>query len=296
MRNRAFFQIDVFSHVPCLGNPLAVVLDAEDLDTEVMQRFTNWTNLSECTFVLPPTPEGAAAGADYRVRIFCPGRELPFAGHPTLGTCHAWLENGGKPRGSDVLQECGIGLVRIRRQPGPHGARLAFAAPALLRSGPLSDEEVDRIARGLGVRCHDIVRHGWCDNGPGWRAVMLDSAERVLALRPDPAVLAGMFVGVVGPRVRSVPAAGSGHIDDVAFEVRAFFPNHGSLGEDPVTGSLNAALAQWLIGEGLAPARYVAAQGTALGRHGRVYVEQDAQGTIWVGGDCVTGIRGQVRL
>ncbi len=280
---RAFQQVDVFTATPCLGNPLAVVLDGTGLDTQSMQRFTDWTNLSECAFVLPPTPEGAAAGADYRVRIFCPGRELPFAGHPTLGTCHAWLRAGGQPKSEHVVQECGVGLVRIRRQED----RLAFAAPPLLRGGPLDEADVALIARGLGVAREDIAAHAWCDNGPRWRAVLLRSAEQVLALGPDAAVLAGLDIGVAGPR----PDGG-----ETRFEVRAFFPGHNGLAEDPVTGSLNAALAQWLIGAGLAPERYVAAQGTALGRQGRVHIERDAGGTVWVGGASVTCVDGTVQL
>ena len=192
LNGRAFAQVDVFTATPYKGNPLAVVLDGTGLDTGAMQAFTDWTNLSECTFVLPPTvPE-----ADYRVRIFCPGRELPFAGHPTLGTAHAWLQAGGRPRGEHLVQECGVGLVPIRID----GARLAFAAPPLRRDGPLDEADVALIARGLGVNRREIVAHSWCDNGPGWRAVMLGSAEQVLALRPDPAVLAGLDIGVVGPR------------------------------------------------------------------------------------------------
>ena len=279
---RPFQQVDVFTATPYRGNPLAVVLDGSGLSTEAMQHFTNWTNLSECTFVLPPTPEGRAAGADYRVRIFCPGRELPFAGHPTLGTAHAWLRAGGQPQGERVLQECGVGQVAIRRD----GPRLAFAAPALRRSGPLDETDVALIARGLGVAREDIVAHQWCDNGPGWRGVMLRSAEQVLALKPDASVLAGLDIGVVGAS------------DDagIAFEVRAFFPGHGGLTEDPVTGSLNAALAQWLIGAGLAPERYVASQGTALRRAGRVHIERAADGTVWVGGESVTCVQGTVAL
>ena len=283
MSQRPFKQVDVFTTTPYRGNPLAVVLDGAGLSTEQMQHFTNWTNLSECTFLLPPTPEGAAAGADYRVRIFCPGRELPFAGHPTLGSCHAWLEAGGVPRGEQVVQECGVGLVRLRRD----GQRLAFAAPPLIKSGPLDEADVQLIARGLGVARADITAHAWCDNGPNWRGVMLRSAEQVLALKLDGAVLAGLDIGVVGPHT-----AGS----DTAFEVRAFFPGNNGLSEDPVTGSLNAALAQWLIGAGLAPERYVAAQGTALAREGRVHIERDASGTVWVGGQSVTCIDGAVTL
>jgi PhzF family phenazine biosynthesis protein len=291
MTERPFQQVDVFTATPYLGNPLAVVLDGQGLSTEQMQAFTDWTNLSECTFVLPPSTQGRAAGADYRVRIFCPGRELPFAGHPTLGTAHAWLRAGGQPRGEQVVQECGVGLVAIRRD----GPRLGFAAPALRRSGPLDDADVALIARGLGVARDDIVAHQWCDNGPGWRGVMLRSAEQVLALKPDAAVLAGLDIGVVGPRGK-VGVVGASDEDGIAFEVRAFFPGHGGLAEDPVTGSLNAALAQWLIGAGLAPERYVASQGTALRRAGRVHIERVADGTVWVGGESVTCVHGTVRL
>ncbi|MBQ0917401.1 PhzF family phenazine biosynthesis protein [Hydrogenophaga aromaticivorans] len=291
MQQRPFKQVDVFTATPYRGNPLAVVLDGSGLSADEMQHFTNWTNLSECTFLLPPTPQGAAAGADYRVRIFCPGRELPFAGHPTLGSCHAWLEAGGVPRGEHVVQECGVGLVRLRRD----GQRLAFAAPPLIKSGPLPEDDVTLIARGLGVARSDITAHAWCDNGPNWRGVMLRSAEQVLALRPDGAVLAGLDIGVVGPRGK-VGVVGAREEHDTQFEVRAFFPGNNGLCEDPVTGSLNAALAQWLIGAGLAPERYVAAQGTALAREGRVFIERDASGTIWVGGQSVTCIHGHVTL
>uniref|UniRef100_UPI00345E7C25 PhzF family phenazine biosynthesis protein n=1 Tax=Ottowia sp. TaxID=1898956 RepID=UPI00345E7C25 len=176
MASRPFKQVDVFTTTPYRGNPLAVVLDGNGLSTAEMQHFTNWTNLSECTFLLPPTDEGRANGADYRVRIFCPGRELPFAGHPTLGSCHAWLEAGGLPRGEHVVQECGVGLVKLRRD----GERLAFAAPPLIKSGPLAEEDVQLIARGLGVAREDITAHAWCDNGPNWRGVLLRSAEQVL--------------------------------------------------------------------------------------------------------------------
>ena len=291
MLSRPFKQVDVFTTTPYRGNPLAVVLDGSGLSTAEMQHFTNWTNLSECTFLLPPTPEGAAKGADYRVRIFCPGRELPFAGHPTLGSCHAWLQAGGAPKGEYVVQECGVGLVKIRRD----GERLAFAAPALIKSGPLDETDVQLIARGLGVARDDITAHAWCDNGPNWRGVMLRSAEQVLALKPDAAILAGLDIGVVGPRGK-VGVVGPQSAADTQFEVRAFFPGNNGLAEDPVTGSLNAALAQWLIGAGLAPERYVAAQGTALAREGRVHIERDADGTVWVGGASVTCIAGTVRL
>jgi PhzF family phenazine biosynthesis protein len=291
MASRPFKQVDVFTTKPYRGNPLAVVLDGAGLSTAEMQHFTNWTNLSECTFLLPPTDEGRANGADYRVRIFCPGRELPFAGHPTLGTCHAWLQAGGVPRGEYVVQECGVGLVRLQRD----GERLAFAAPPLIKSGPLDEADVQLIARGLGVTRADITAHAWCDNGPNWRGVMLRSAEQVLALRPDATVLAGLDIGVVGPRGK-VGVVGPQDAGDTQFEVRAFFPGNNGLTEDPVTGSLNAALAQWLIGAGLAPERYVAAQGTALAREGRVHVERDADGTVWIGGASVTCIDGTVLL
>ncbi len=302
-RLRPFQQVDVFTATPYRGNPLAVVLDGDGLTTEAMQRFTDWTNLSEATFVLPPTPEGHAAGADYRVRIFCPGRELPFAGHPTLGSCHAWLQAGGQPRQPGrVVQECGVGLVELRQD----GTRLAFAAPPLLTSGPLDEADVALIARGLKVARSDIVAHAWCDNGPRWRGVLLRSAKQVLALRPDAAVLAGLDVGVVGPRgkvgvVGKTGAASNAESESeseseaIAFEVRAFFPGHGGLVEDPVTGSLNAALAQWLIGAGIAPPRYTASQGTALGRAGRVHVAQDGN-HIWIGGDSVTCVQGSLLL
>lgn len=286
MLDRPFKQVDVFTEVPYLGNPVAVVLDAQGLAAEEMQRFTRWTNLSEATFLLPPThPE-----ADYRVRIFYPANELPFAGHPTLGSCHAWLEAGGKPKGEYVVQECGVGLVKLKRD----GSRLAFAAPPLRRGGPLDDSDVELIARGLGIPRSDIVAHAWCDNGPKWRGVMLKSAEQVLALKPDGAVLAGLDVGVIGPRGKVGVVGPRG--DDCAFEVRAFFPANNGMGEDPVTGSLNAALAQWLIGAGMAPERYIASQGTALGRAGRVHIERDAQGEIWVGGASATCVDGSVRL
>ena len=283
MHQRPFRQVDVFTDQPYRGNPLAVVLDGTGLSTEAMQEFTNWTNLSEAAFVLPPTPEGRAAGADYRVRIFCPGRELPFAGHPTLGTCHAWLEAGGQPQAAGrVVQECGVGLVPLRRD----GERLAFAAPPLIQGGPLDEEEVARIAHGLGLERSDILQHAWCDNGPRWRGLVLPSAEQVLALPvPRSETLAGYEIGIVGPSREP----------GIAFEVRAFFPGSHGLIEDPVTGSLNAALAQWLIGAGLAPRQYVARQGTCLGRAGRVHVEQDGD-AIWVGGSSVTCVAGEVLL
>ena len=292
MRSRRFQQIDVFTDRPLLGNALAVVLDGEGLSDEQMAAFARWTNLSETTFLLPPTDPTA----DYRVRIFTTTVELPFAGHPTLGSCHAWLAGSGRPRqAGEVVQQCGVGLVRIRRE----GDRLAFAAPPRRRSGPLDEAMVERIARFLGVPRSDIVAHQHCDNGPGWKAVMLKSGDAVLALRPRLGSESGLEIGVVGARegpgkVGVVGAQAPGAA--TAFEVRAFFPAPGGgLAEDPVTGSLNAALAQWLIGDGMAPPRYVAAQGAALDRAGRVHVAQEG-GEIWIGGDCVAVVRGEMAL
>ena len=274
---RPFRQVDVFTAVPYLGNPLAVVLDGSGLSTAAMQQFARWTNLSETTFVLPPT----SPDADYRVRIFHPEAEIPFAGHPTLGTCHAWLEAGGVPRDADVVvQECGSGLIRVRRL----GPGLAFEEPPLIRSGEVDDATVDSLAEQLGVERQAVVDSQWVDNGPGWVGVLLGSAGEVLALRPQAVV---QDIGVIGPY-----RAGS----DVAFEVRAFYPQGGSVVEDPVTGSLNASFAGWLIRTGRASAPWVAAQGTALGRAGRVTVTQDDAGRIWVGGESVTCIRGEVEI
>ena len=289
MSSRPFKQVDVFTDRAYYGNPLGVVLDGAGLSQEQMQHFTNWTNLSECTFLLPPTH----ADADYKVRIFCPGRELPFAGHPTLGTCHAWLEAGGKPKAAHIVQECGVGLIKIKRDVA--SGRLAFAAPPLIKSGPLDEADVALMARGLKIDRSDIVAHAWCDNGPKWRGVMLRSADQVLALKPDSTILAGLDIGVIGPRgkVGVVGAQTTG--DETQFEVRAFFPGNNGMTEDPVTGSLNAGIAQWLIGAGLAPARYVAAQGTAMARAGRVHVEQEGA-DIWIGGASVTCIDGKVVL
>lgn len=273
---RPFRQVDVFSDVPLGGNPVAVVHDAEGVDDQQLQDFARWTNLSETTFLLPPT----ADGADYRLRIFTPAEELPFAGHPTLGSAHAWLEAGGEPRSPDaVVQECGAGLVTVRRT----GARLAFAAPPLLRSGPVADEDRVRIVRALRIGEDDVVDLAWLDNGPGWVGVLLRDADAVLALDPDWAVFDGLDVGVVGPRTDG----------DTACEVRAFCPGYG-IPEDPVTGSLNAGIGQWLAGTVL-PASYVAAQGTAIGRTGRVHDERDGD-TVWVGGAATTVVRGGVDL
>ena len=273
---RPFQQVDVFTSTSYAGNPVAVVLDGAGLSGEEMQRFARWTNLSETTFVLSPT-----AGGDYCVRIFTPVTELPFAGHPTLGTCHAWLAHGGAPSTEDeVLQECRAGLVRVRR--APEG--LAFAAPPLLRSGPVEEGLIGHIAALLGIGRGEIVDASWADNGPGWVAVLLRDADAVLALQPGPVDL---DLGVVGPYPEGAPAA---------FEVRAFLPKHGSTDEDPVTGSLNASLADWLLRTGRAHTPYVVSQGTVLGRQGRVHVSRDAEGTIWIGGGTVTCIAGRVEL
>ncbi len=267
----------MFTTTPYLGNPVAVVLDGHGLPDADMQRFARWTNLSETTFILPPTAEGA----DYRVRIFTPSLELPFAGHPTLGTCHAWLAAGGRPVEDGVIvQECGAGLVRVRRS----ADGLAFAAPPLLRSGPPDEALVRHIAEVLGIGRADVVDAQWADNGPGWVAVLLGSAEAVLALRPG---VTDLDLGVAGPYPPGSPQA---------FEVRAFVPAGGGTGEDPVTGSLNASLAEWLLRTGRATAPYVASQGTVLGRQGRVHVSRGEDGTIWVGGGTVTCVAGQVTL
>ena len=278
MKIRPFHQLDVFSSEPLLGNPLAVVHEADGLSDEAMAAFARWTNLSETTFLLPPTK----AGADYRVRIFTPGEELPFAGHPTLGSCQAWLLGGGAPKTDGfVVQECGIGLVRIRRD----GERLAFAAPPLLRGGPLDDAMLDQITRALRIARGDILDHQWVDNGPGFCAVRLASAAQVLALAPDFAAMGDLKLGVVAPQA---PGA------ETAFEVRAFVTPSG-IDEDPVTGSLNAGLARWMIGAGHAPDSYVVAQGTALRRAGRVHVDRDGE-DIWIGGASAVCIAGTVAL
>jgi PhzF family phenazine biosynthesis protein len=274
---RPFRQVDVFTGTHYLGNPLAVVHDADGLTDEQMKRFGGWTNLSETTFLLPPGDDQA----DYRVRIFNLTKELPFAGHPTLGSCHAWLEAGGRPRQPGVVvQECGAGLVTIRV--GADG--LAFAAPPLVRSGPVAEPLAEQVAAVLGIRRDDIVDLQWADNGPGWIAVLLRSADAVLAVRPRPGDL---DVGIAGPHPPGGPAD---------FEVRAFFPAGGVTVEDPVTGSFNASLAQWLLGAGLAKAPYLVQQGTMLGRSGQVRITQDANGQVWVGGSAVTCVAGTVEL
>ena len=272
-----FSQVNVFSAGPLDGNPLAVVHAAKGVTEAQMAAFARWTNLSETTYLLPPTEKGA----DYHVRIFTPDGELPFAGHPTLGSCHAWLKAGGKPQESGcVVQQCAVGLVRVRCD----GPRLEFAAPPVRRTGPLEPELVEKIAKALRLPPSAIARHQWVDNGPGWCAVMLGSAKEVLALQPHWVALDGLKLGVLGPK-------GKGY--DAAYEVRAFIGDGGY--EDPVTGSLNASLAQWLFGAGIAKGSYVAAQGTALQRAGRVHLRQDGR-EVWVGGDVVDVVQGTVDL
>ena len=276
MTRHVFSQVDVFTDTPLLGNPLAVVHGADTLSDAQMQALARWTNLSETSFLLRPTDPAA----DYRVRIFTPSRELPFAGHPTLGSCHAWLAAGGQARAATVVQQCGVGLVRIRRD----GPQLAFAAPPLRRSGAVDDDVLAHMARALRIDPGAVRASQWVDNGPGWVAVMLASRDAVLALRPDFAAMRGLALGVVAPWDGG----------DAQFEVRAFIADAAGY-EDPVTGSLNAGLAQWLIGAGLAPPRYVASQGTALQRAGRVHV-QALGADIWIGGHSVACVQGEITL
>lgn len=269
-----FHQMDVFTDTPLLGNALAVVHGADGLTDSAMQAFARWTNLSETTFLLKPQDPAA----DYRVRIFTPEGELPFAGHPTLGTCHAWLTAGGKPRTNLIVQECGVGLVRIRRQ----GTQLAFTAPPRRRTGSLDKETLSQIVSCLEIKDVDILNHQWVDNGPGWCAIMLASAAKVLSLKPDFGKMK-LPMGVIGPQ-----PPGS----DTDFEVRAFVPSLG-IPEDPVTGSLNAGIAQWLMESGLAGDKFVVSQGTNLQRKGRVYLDRDGK-DIWVGGNVVICVDGSV--
>ncbi len=284
MQTRPFQQVDVFTATPYLGNPVAVVLDGAGLDDAQMQAFARWTNLSETTFVLPPTE----AQADYHLRIFTPGGELMFAGHPTLGSCHAWLQAGGVAREREtVVQQCGVGLVNIRREQD----MLAFGAPVLRRSDP-DAALLAAVAGALGIQTAQIVAAQLLDNGTVWLGLLLDGPGTVLQLAPDFAVLKrlGHKVGVAG--VYAQAQAGS---DAPGLEVRGFAPHLG-VNEDPVTGSLNASLAQWLIADGHMPQRYLAAQGACLRRAGRVSVRRDAAGQVWVGGRSVTCIAGTVTL
>jgi PhzF family phenazine biosynthesis protein len=307
MRQRPFQQVDVFTDTAFLGNPLAVVLDGEGLSDAQMQAFAAWTQLSETTFVLPPTPEGAADGADYRVRIFTPGAELPFAGHPTLGTAHAWRHAGGQPRqNGQLVQECGVGLVTLKQ----FGERWAFAAPPLTRTD-ISAEELGPVLAALGLDASEVMTAQNLNNGPHWLGLLVNDVDTLLALTPDHAALKklGTKVGVAAKR--QAPDAGlirranrearafapSTRIvnDPTNLEVRAFAAPVG-IAEDPVTGSLNASLAQWLMADGHMPAAYSARQGTALGRAGQVFLTKDAQGQVWVGGDVVGCIQGSVTL
>ena len=316
MKHRPFKQIDVFTATPYFGNPLAVVLDGNGLDDASMQRFARWTNLSETTFVLAPT-QGTA---DYRLRIFTPGGELPFAGHPTLGSCHAWLEAGGQPKRKDfIVQECAKGLVNIRRDASAAGlAQLAFAAPGLLRSAP-SPVVLAQVASALNITAAQITAAQLLDNGPVWLGLLLDSPETVLQLQPDHQALtkSGIKVGVAGiytsPSTQNTPLIARANREAQAFtqtkstadeldvnpeadlEVRAFAACMG-INEDPVTGSLNASLAQWLMADGFMPEHYNASQGLCMGRAGQVYLERDARGQVWVGGQSVTCIDGLVML
>jgi len=272
--SRRFAQVDVFGDGPCSGNPVAVVLDAEGTTDGEMQRFATWTNLAETTFVLPPRrPE-----ADYRVRIFTPVLELPFAGHPTLGTCHAWLEAGGEA-GEEIVQECETGLVRIRRD----GERLAFAAPPLVRSGPASGEDRAKVSAALGLALDELLAVEWIDNGPGWICALLESPERLLELHP------GRLDFDLGAIALYPPGS------EAAIELRAWAPVNGMAVEDPVTGSLNASVAQWLLADGRLSAPYLAHQGTAIGRQGRIHVSE-ADGEIWVGGRTETVLAGTAAL
>ena len=274
---RRFAQVDVFASEPYSGNPLAVVVDAEGLEPAEMQRFARWTNLSETTFLLPPTDPRA----DYRVRIFTPTEELPFAGHPTLGSAHAWSPNGGVPASADVIvQECGVGLVKVRVTE----SGLAFAAPPLLRGGPVDDLTIDEIADSLGIERGAIVDAAWVDNGPGWIGVLLGSAAEVLAIRPREI---RRSVGVVGAH-----QAGS----KFAYEVRAFYSSGGVTVEDPVTGSLNASVAQWLIASGRHVPPYLASQGSVIGHAGVVRVSTDGSGGVWIGGTTVTRVSGTIDI
>lgn len=274
-RSRAFAQVDVFSPVPYGGNPVAVILDADGLGDEDMARIARWTNLSETTFVLPPTTQDA----DYRLRIFTPGGELPFAGHPTLGSAHAWLQHGGTPRTSGrIVQEGASGLVTLRHDDGS----LAFRAPPTLRSGDLDPADLERVTTALGVRPDQVLAHQWVDNGPGWAAVVLPDAQTVLGLDPDLSLLPDLPVGAIG----AYPAGSA-----AAFEIRAFIPGIG-VAEDPVTGSLNASVAQWMLRTGAVSGRYVVSQGTRLGRTGEVGITCTDEGAVWVGGETMTCFTG----
>jgi PhzF family phenazine biosynthesis protein len=274
---RRFVQVDVFGENPYRGNPLAVIVDAEGLTTSDMQTFAKWTNLSETTFLFPPTH----ASADYRVRIFTPTEELPFAGHPTLGSAHAWLTNGGVPKdGNTIVQDCKVGLIGVRREENS----LSFAAPPLLRSGPIDNALLHEAAESLGISHDAIIDAAWIDNGPGWMGILLASADEVLAIQPKPMKLT---LGVAGAHTTE---------SRFAYEVRAFYSSNGITLEDPVTGSLNASLAQWLISSGRFNAPYLVSQGTAIGYAGVVKVDVDDSQVVWIGGNVATCISGEVDI
>jgi len=274
---RRFVQVDVFGENPYRGNPLAVIVDAEGLTTSDMQTFAKWANLSETTFLLPPTH----ASADYRVRIFTPTEELPFAGHPTLGSAHAWLTNGGVPKdGNTIVQDCKVGLIGVRREENS----LSFAAPPLLRSGPIDNAVLHEAAESLGISRDAIIDAAWIDNGPGWMGILLASADEVLAIQPKPMKLT---LGVAGAHTTE---------SRFAYEVRAFYSSNGITLEDPVTGSLNASLAQWLISSGRFNAPYLVSQGTAIGYAGVVKVDVDDSQVVWIGGNVATCISGEVDI
>ncbi|MFD7500756.1 PhzF family phenazine biosynthesis protein [Streptomyces sp. NPDC059850] len=278
-RSRSFAQVDVFSTAPYRGNPVAVVLDGTDLTDEEMRQLARWTNLSETTFVLPPT----TAEADYRLRIFTPGGELPFAGHPTLGSARAWLDHGGTPRHADhIVQECGAGLVRVRRGDGV----LSFAAPPRVRDGALDEEYVGEIVAAFGIERDRVLAHQWVDNGPGWAVVQLATAAEVLALEPDLSLIPTAMVGAIG----AYPEG-----DAYDFELRTFAPGAG-VAEDPVCGSMNAGVGQWLTATGAAPSAYRVSQGKRLGRAGTIEITADADGTLWVGGAATGYIHGTITL
>lgn len=278
-RPRAFAQVDVFSPVPLGGNPVAVVLDADGLSDDDMQRLARWTNLSETTFVLPPSTERA----DYRLRIFTPGGELPFAGHPTLGSAHAWLhESGGHSRHpGEVVQECAAGLVHVRI-----GDVLSFQAPPTLRTGPLEQAYLADVVAALGLDPSQVLAHQWVDNGPGWAVLRLRTADEVLALEPDLSRIPTAMIGVIGAHPAGSP---------YAFEMRTFAPGVG-VPEDPVCGSMNASVGQWLTTTGAAPTAYRVSQGARVGRTGAVTVTADPHGAVWVGGATTTLIRGTLNL
>lgn len=278
-RSRSFAQVDVFSARPYQGNPVAVILDGEGLDEEAMLRVARWTNLSETTFILPATTDAA----DYRLRIFTPGGELPFAGHPTLGSAHAWIENGGVPRDQSlIVQECGAGHVEVARRDGV----FCFAAPPLRRSGALEEDFLNEIVSAFGIRHDQVLSHQWVDNGPGWAIVRLATAREVLDLNPDLTLIPTAMVGAIGSYLD-----GSEH----AFEMRTFAPGVG-VAEDPVCGSMNASVGQWLVRSGAVSGDYRVSQGARLGRAGDITISADSDGNVWVGGATSTLFRGTAVL